>query len=114
MNNNQGADKKQKLDAQGAGTVATEHPNGGAPGARKEVGDAASSQLHPPHVTENAEDAPAQDDIQSPTDTTVRPANAHGHDRISAEEAADQEIRPTSAYDGRSAEDKNWDPSQPG
>jgi hypothetical protein len=77
------------------------------PGPRKEYGDAASSQRHPPHVDVNARGAPAQDSNESPADTPVLPANAHGADRQPNELQQDREIDPESMYDRRPGEDKD-------
>ena len=38
------------------------------PGPRKEVGNAETSQVHPPHVTENDQGADVQRSMQSPTE----------------------------------------------
>jgi hypothetical protein len=76
------------------------------PGPRKEVGDAQSSQVHPPHVTENDRGAQFQSDTQAPNDVAGLPATAHGRDRV----AADQEvpgIDDESAYERRPGEDKD-------
>ncbi|HEX5724326.1 MAG TPA: hypothetical protein VFX98_02605 [Longimicrobiaceae bacterium] len=69
---------------------------GSQPGPRKEYGDAASSQRHPPHVDEG-----------STSDTPVLPANAHGADRQPNEQHQDREIDPESMYDRRPGEDKD-------
>jgi hypothetical protein len=85
-------------------------PAGPGPvGGRKEVGDKESSQLHPPHVDENMEGAPLQDEHPSPDDVAGLPATAHGKDKHSTEEMA-QPIDEASMYDGRPEEDKNWKP----
>jgi hypothetical protein len=82
-------------------------PQPGPVGGRKEMGDSASSRLHPPHVDENMEDAPLQEDHPSPEDVAGLPATAHGKDKQTAEEMT-QPINPESMYDGRPEEDKNW------
>jgi hypothetical protein len=91
--------------AQHAGTVSTENPQGGPAGGRKEVGGAADSGRHPPHVTENAQDAPLQRKGRG-AEIPTTPPNASGHDAVPADEQ-DQAIRPESAYDDRPAEDKD-------
>lgn len=78
---------------------------------RKEKGDAASSRLHPPHLTENDEEAPLQEEVEG-EEIPVAPANAGGVDRISTEEQA-QPIDDESMYDGRPEEDKDRPPSRP-
>lgn len=78
------------------------------PGPRKEVGDAASSQVHPPHVTENDRGAQVQQSTSAPNDVAALGANAHGHDRVPAHRevpAVDDE----SAYERRPGEDKDRD-----
>jgi hypothetical protein len=85
-----------------------EHP--GPVGGRKEMGDAKSSRRDPPHLDQNMEDAPLQDDHPSPDDVPTLPATAHGHDEIPADEQS-QEIEAESMYDNRPEEDKNDPPS---
>lgn len=77
------------------------------PGPRKEYGDARSSQRHPPHVDVSAQGAPVQAGNESPTDTPVLPANAHGADQQPNEQQQDRKINPTSMYDRRPGEDKD-------
>ena len=93
-----------------AETVAQQHP-GGDPGARKEVGTAASSRLHPPHVDENADDAPVQAGHGNPAEIPTLPANASGHDRVTTREH-DQGIDEESMYDRRTSQDKDRPPSE--
>lgn len=81
----------------------------GPVGTRKEVGDAQSSHRHPPHVSENAEGAPLQDDTAAGMVPTL-PANASGEDKVSTEEHA-QPIDDESMYDRRPSEDKDRPPS---
>jgi hypothetical protein len=83
----------------------------GPVGSRKEMGDSASSQRHPPHVDENMQDAPLQDEHPSPGDVAALPATAHGQDKESTEEQT-QPIDPASMYDGRPEESKHWDPTE--
>ena len=97
-------------DAGFAETVAQQHPEGGAPGGRKEVGTAASSQLYPPHVTENARGAPIQDEHGNPAEIPTLPANASGEDRITSAEH-ERGIDPEIMYDRRPDEDKDQPPS---
>ena len=78
------------------------------PGPRKEVGNAASSQLHPPHVDVNATDAAAQESNTSPTDVPVLPANAHGTDHGGTTTGAQDD---ESMYGGRPGEDKDRKPT---
>lgn len=76
------------------------------PGPRKEVGGAASSQVHPPHVTENDKGAQVQGSTQAPGDVPALPANAHGRDRVDAHEQV-REIDEESMYGSRPGEDKD-------
>ncbi|HEX8394144.1 MAG TPA: hypothetical protein VF665_17505 [Longimicrobium sp.] len=78
----------------------------GGPGPRKEIGTAASSQAHPPHVTENDKGAQVQNSSPSPTDVPVLGANAHGQDLVATDEAP-AEIREESMYGGRPGEHKD-------
>jgi hypothetical protein len=78
---------------------------------RQEVGDAASSAKHPPHVTPNDEDAPIQDEMMSPQEVPGLPANASGQDKFTPEEQ-DEPIREESMYDGRPERDKDQPPSK--
>lgn len=79
------------------------------PGERREVGDAAGSRKHPPHVSENAKNAPVQEDIEGEGDAPVPPANASGDDKVSTDKM-DRPIRDSSMYGRRPEEDKDWDP----
>ncbi|HEX5870439.1 MAG TPA: hypothetical protein VFY65_08490 [Longimicrobium sp.] len=76
------------------------------PGPRKEVGGAASSQVHPPHVTENDEGAQAQESTQAPNAVPLAPANAHGKDLVEADKQVRQ-IDDESMYGSRPGEDKD-------
>jgi hypothetical protein len=78
----------------------------GTPGPRREVGDAAHSQMHPPHTDENSAGAPVQGSAAGPNEVPVLPANAHGRDKVSND---DQHKRTDdeSMYDRRPAEDKD-------
>ena len=93
-----------------AESVAQQHP-GGDPGARKEVGSAASSQKRPPHVDENADDAPVQAGHGNPAEIPTLPANASGRDQVTTEEH-DQGIDKASMYDRRPSQDKDQPPSE--
>ena len=104
-----GASPKGKDDTF-AETVAQQHP-GGEPGKRKEVGDAASSRLHPPHVDDNADEAPVQDEHENPAEIPTLPANASGSDKITTAEH-DQGIDEESMYDKRPSQDKDHPPSE--
>ncbi|HEX6038201.1 hypothetical protein [Longimicrobium sp.] len=76
------------------------------PGPRKEIGDAESSQLHPPHVTENDRGAQFQADSPAPNDVAGPPATAHGRDAVdSANEV--RQVDDESAYERRPGEDKD-------
>ncbi len=77
------------------------------PGPRKEVGDAASSSLHPPHTDVNAEGAPLQADTQAPNEVPSLPANAHGEDRGAGQ--GPSHIDAESAYEFRRGENKDRD-----
>jgi hypothetical protein len=83
------------------------------PGARKEVGTAAASRLHPPHVDENAQDGPVQSEHGNPAEIPTLPANASGADKVSTREHA-QPVDRESMYDRRSSQDKNQPPSDRG
>lgn len=78
-----------------------------APGPRKEVGSAESSRLHPPHVDENAQGAPAQASSSAPNDVPVLPANAHGRDVTP--DTRPGSIDRASMYDRRPEEHKDYD-----
>ena len=78
----------------------------GGPGPRKEIGNAESSQVHPPHVTENDKGAQFQADTEAPNDVAGLPANAHGQDRVAADRAV-PEIDDESMYGNRPGEDKD-------
>jgi hypothetical protein len=96
---------------EGVGGPATRAGEPSQPGPRKEVGDAASSQRHPPHVTENAEGAPLQEGAEgAPIPTT--PANAHGEDK--SEMTEQPRIDPESMYEHRPGESKDTPPSETG
>ena len=85
-----------------AETVTQQHP-GGDPKARREVGTAASSRLHPPHLDQNAEEG----EVDAPT----LPANASGKDKVTTAEHA-QPIDDESMYDRRTSQDKDQPPSE--
>ncbi|HEX8361142.1 MAG TPA: hypothetical protein VF613_13600 [Longimicrobium sp.] len=74
------------------------------PGPRKEVGTAADSQRHPPHVDVNAQGAAAQESSASPTDVPVLPANAGGTDHGGTTTGTPDD---ESMYGGRPGEDKD-------
>jgi hypothetical protein len=80
----------------------------GGPGPRKEIGTAASSQAHPPHVTENDKGAQVQNSSPSPTPVPALPANAHGQDKVAAEQAPGT-INDESMYGARPGEHKDRD-----
>lgn len=76
----------------------------GGPGPRREVGGAAESGAHPPHVTANDRGAPVQDETQAPNTVPAVGANAHGFDKQTTH---DQPRSDESMYDGRPGEDKD-------
>ena len=91
-------------------TVRTEYPGRDrVASGRTEVGDP-DYRRDPPHVTRNDQEAPLQEERESPDDVAALPSNASGHDRASADSAA-RPIRPESAYDRRAAEDKDSPPA---
>jgi hypothetical protein len=76
---------------------------------RRDPESSGRGEEHPPHVTENDEDAPVQDEMESPDDVPVLPANAAGTDQVSTDDQP-TEIDEESAYDRRPEEDKEWEP----
>jgi hypothetical protein len=82
----------------------------GPVGSRKEIGDSESSRRDPPHLDENMEGAPLQEDHPAPNDVPTLPATAHGQNKVPAEDQA-QPIDPESMYDRRPGEDKDSPPS---
>ena len=99
----------------GAAEPAAPAPSPGEPkgpvGTRKEMGSSGESQKHPPHVTENVDDAPLQQTHPSDEEVPALGANASGKDRVSTEEQ-DQPIDPESMYEQRPEESKRWDPGE--
>ncbi len=81
------------------------------PGPRKEVGSAASSRRHPPHVTEGDAEAPLQREAEG-EEIPTQPANAHGVDR--SDMTRQPPTDPESMYERRPGEDKDTPPSQTG
>jgi len=79
--------------------------------ARKEMGDQASSQRHPPHVAQYERGKPVQHDTEAPDAVPVLPANASGHDKHTAEHHG-APIDPASMYEGRPSEDRRTPPSE--
>ena len=79
-------------------------PQASQPGPRKEVGTAAQSQLHPPHVDVNAKDAAAQKSSDAPNDVPLSGANAHGSDHGGTTTGTRDDA---SMYGGRPGEDKD-------
>jgi hypothetical protein len=104
----------------GGGSLGEETPTGptdrpghpSQPGPRREVGSAADSRRHPPHVTENVEGEPVQRSMPSPGPAAPLPANAHGQDK--SEQAEQPPIREESMYDDRPGENKDTPPSKTG
>lgn len=86
-----------------------EGPAAGPVGSRKEVGDSESSSEHPPRADVDEEGAASREEHPRAEDSSL-PATAHGEDKVSAEDQA-QPIDPTSMYDNRPEEDKDWDPT---
>ena len=78
----------------------------GGPGPRKEIGDAESSQLHPPHVMENDSGAQVQGSTQAPNTVPAMPANAHGKDVVDSQHEV-RRVDDESAYERRPGEDKD-------
>lgn len=78
---------------------------------RQEVGGAADSQRHAPHVTENDSGAEVQKETLAPNDVPVLPANASGRDAVTTAEQAEP-IDDESMYERRTDRDKNQPPSQ--
>lgn len=76
------------------------------PGPRTEIGDRQSSQLHPPHVTENDHGAEVQGSMPAPNEVPALPANAQGQDLVDSEEQVPQ-IDDESMYGNRPGEDKD-------
>lgn len=89
------------------------NPEQGPVGSREEVGDAESSRKRPPHVTENAEDAELQENLESPDDVPVVPPLAQGEDKRPTGEVV-QGIDEESMYDRRPSESKDRPPSETG
>ena len=83
----------------------------GPVGTRKEMGSSGESRKHPPHVTENVDDAPLQQTHPSADEVPALGANASGKDKVSADEQ-DQPIDPESMYEQRPEESKRWDPEE--
>lgn len=79
-------------------------PRASQPGPRKEVGTAAQSQLHKPHVDVNSKDAPAQESSAAPNDVALSGANAHGSDHGGTSTGKRDDA---SMYGGRPGEDKD-------
>ncbi|MEX2584502.1 MAG: hypothetical protein WD766_14635, partial [Gemmatimonadota bacterium] len=73
--------------------------------ARREVSSESAVAKHPPHVTENDEDAPVQDSTTAPDEVPVLPANASGTDSVDVDEQ-NQPIDDESMYDRRPEEEK--------
>lgn len=78
----------------------------GTPGPRREIGDAESSQLHPPHVSDQDRDAPVQKSAPSPSAVPTMPANAHGRDVVDSHREVPR-VDDESAYERRPGEDKD-------
>jgi hypothetical protein len=85
----------------------------GPVGTRDEKGTRNASQKHPPHVTANDEGAPAQQSTTAEEDVPVLPANAHGKDNVSADQAG-RPIDPESMYGARPTQSKDHSPADDG
>ena len=96
---------------EGISGPATDAGKPSQPGPRKEVGGAASSQLHPPHLGENDRGAPVQDGAEG-ADIPTMPANAHGQDK--SEMTRQPPTDATSMYERRPGENKDTPPSETG
>ena len=83
----------------------------GPTGTRQEIGNSATSHRHPPHITENAEGAPLQEQHPRPGAIPASPPLAQGTDKVPADEHK-QPIDPESMYDRRPAEDKDVHPAE--
>ena len=77
---------------------------------RQEVGSAAGSAKHAPHVTSNDSGAPVQDETSAPNDVPVLPANASGRDAVTTGEQ-NEPIDDESMYERRTDRDKDQPPS---
>lgn len=73
---------------------------------REEVGSSAESRKHPPHLTENAENAELN---RNEEEAPVMPANASGTDKVPTDEQ-DTPVDDESMYDGRPEEHKDDHP----
>lgn len=112
MNDQQGGGKPDP-GAQHAGAGPAEHGQEGNGGERREVGNAVSSRRDPPHVTENDEEAPLQEESESPAPIPALPANASGRDEQPGD-GTGQRIRDESMYENRPSTDKDHPPSTSG
>jgi hypothetical protein len=81
--------------------------------ARRDVPGQTGSARRQPHVPEHDADAEIQDELPSPTDVPVLPANAAGRDKVTTGEQ-DQPIDDASMYDHRPERDKDRPPSERG
>jgi hypothetical protein len=106
-----GASSPEELLERRGGSVDAARPEWARETGRQEVGSARDSQRHPPHLTENDEDAPLQAENESPGEVPALPANAAGSDKLDTSEQA-QEIREESMYDQRPSQDKDQPPSE--
>lgn len=95
-------------DAGNAGADDIGPAHASQPGPRKEVGTAADSQRHPPHVDVNAQDAALQASTTSPKDIPLSGANAHGSDHGGTTTGKPDD---ESMYGGRPGEDKDRKPT---
>ncbi len=105
-----GSDRREELSRQRAEPHGQSTPED-ADLERLEVGSARDSRRNPPHVTENDEDAPVQQETSAPNDVPVLPANASGRDTV-GEDEQDEPIDDESMYDRRPERDKDQPPSE--
>ena len=85
--------------------AAPEGPKGPT-GTRTEIGNSATSQRHPPHIDQNAEGAPLQEDHPSPESVPTSGPLAQGTDKVPTTEQM-RPINAESMYDRRPAEHKD-------
>lgn len=104
------ASRPEEMDEEALSPEARMKAGGSAGKGREERGGAAGNRRHPPHVTENFEEAPFQEENPAPNAVEGLPPKASGRAEVSVEESA-QPIDPESAYDRRPSEDKDQPPS---
>ncbi len=85
--------------------AAPEGPKGPT-GTRTEVGNAATSRRNPPHIDQNAEGAPLQEEHPRAEPVPTSGPLAQGTDKVPTTEQM-RPIEPESMYDRRPAEHKD-------